>query len=54
MKKKNKSFWCIIGFHKLKYTYKFMVTSALKCTRENCGAKFIEGDTHTGLIKRSN
>lgn len=38
-----RSFWCKIGFHKLKYTKRFAHTSRLKCVRKNCEAEFIEG-----------
>lgn len=38
-----RSFWCRIGFHKLKYVNRFLHTSKVKCIRKNCKAEFIEG-----------
>jgi len=38
-----RSFWCKIGFHKLRYTSKYNHTSKLRCVRNDCNAEFIEG-----------
>ena len=40
-----RSLWCILGLHKLRYFYKYLHTSKVKCTRKNCKAEFIEGET---------
>lgn len=40
-KKKEKRFWCKIGFHKLEYVSIYLHTSILKC--KYCGAEFLEG-----------
>ncbi len=39
------SFGCKIGFHKLRYVTQYLNTSKLKCSRLNCNAVFIEGQT---------
>ena len=39
-----RSLWCMIGLHKLRYFDRYLHTSKVKCTRENCKAEFIEGE----------
>lgn len=41
MTKNKRNFLCKIGFHKLKYNSKYMITSELECKK--CDKKFIEG-----------
>lgn len=36
-----RSFWCKLGFHSLKYTKQYRVTSKVKCSK--CGQEYIEG-----------
>jgi hypothetical protein len=36
-----RSFWCKLGFHSLKYTNRYRVTSKVKCSK--CGQEYIEG-----------
>ena len=43
-----RSFWCAIGFHKLRYIKKYCYTANIQC--ERCGKKWIEG--YPGLLFR--
>ena len=38
---KQMNFLCILGFHKLRYIVRYLITSKLECLR--CGKKFLEG-----------